>query len=279
MPQKLRKIVQKVADKTGLMKHVELQTLISEEGDIVKKTQQLFTERVEAITALKTFAAAEPDEVKAAVESIAEETEGLNAAESDMISAINANYVGKLHTLLDKLGDIDAILKKKNDAVRALEKAKENVAKKEKGVEKAEASGDSAKLITAKSQLDIAQKDVEAKETESEKTAAESDEKEAAFNSDKLATLKEAFTALNDARKEFYEKALGIVSGLQEKVDSLPAEVSAPAPAAKPAPPPLAKPAPVEEDEEDEEKPEEQDTPVEEEKPEEEEPSEDEDEE
>lgn len=229
--QKIRRVSQKIASKTGRLGHLELQALISEEEDTIHKTQQLFIERIEAVTALKTFAATEPEEIKVAVESIAEQTESLNAAESEMISEIDANYIGKMRNLLENLEGLDIANKKKEEAIKSLEKAKMNVAKKEKAIEAAEIKGDPAKITIAKDQLEQAQTELNAKEIENQTAASQAEEKTTEFQSEKLAILKEAFTALNTARRNFYDKALAIVSGLQEKVDSLPTEVeTAPTP-------------------------------------------------
>ncbi len=220
--QKIRAATQKMIGK--IKGNAELNILISEEGDIGKKEEQLCKERIEAVGALNNFAAAQPDEVKNAVNGIAEQILALNQAESEKIASIQTNYINKLKELLDAAKKMDAIEKQKEDAKKAVDKATDNLAKKQKALDGAKTKGDAAKTAGAEVQLKTAEQEKVAREKDLEKLIPELEAKVKEFQVYQVSALKDALKARSEAYKTFGQKYSEIASGLKEKVDAIPAE-------------------------------------------------------
>jgi len=220
--QKLRGITQKVIGK--IKGNAELTILISEEGDICKKEEQLCKERVEAITALKTYAASQPEEIKNAVNEIAEQILALNQAESEKIASIQANYINKLREIEESVKKMDILEKQKEDAKKAVEKATDNLAKKQKSLENANTKGDAGKIALAETQLKTAEQEKETREKELEKVVPQVDAKLKEFQNYQSSAVKDALKARNEAYKTFAQKYLDVTSGIEKNVEAIPAE-------------------------------------------------------
>ncbi len=220
--QKIRGLGQKFIGK--FKGNTELTLLISEEGDICKKEEQLCKERAEAIGALKNFAAAQPDDVKNAVNEIAEQILALNQAESEKIASIKSNYLNKLAELLESAKKMDAIEKQKEDAKKAVEKATENLTKKQKALENTKAKGDVGKVAVAETQLKTAEQDKAAREQDLEKITPEVEAKVKEFQTYQASALKDALKARTETYQAFAQKYMDIASGLVKKADAIPAE-------------------------------------------------------
>jgi DNA-directed RNA polymerase subunit F len=218
--QKIRGLAQKLIFKGN----VELKALISEEGDICKKEEQLCKERAEAIAALKAFAASQPDDVKSAVNEIAEQIQALNQAENEKIASIKSAYIAKLEELLETAKKMDALQKQQDDAKKAVEKAIDNISKKQKGLDGAKTKGDAGKIATAEVQLKTAEQEKTACETKLEKLTPEIEAKMKEFQTYQGSALKDALKARSETYKVYAEKYVEISSGLAKKVAEIPAE-------------------------------------------------------
>ncbi len=225
--QKIRALVGKVKG------NAELNTLISEENDVCKKEEQLCKERAEAVGALKSFAAAQPEDVKNAVNVIAEQILALNQAESEKIASMQTNYLNKLREILDAAKKMEALDKQKEDAKKAVERATDNLAKKQKDLEKAKTKGDVGKTAMAEAQLKTAEQEKTAREKDLEKLTPEIEEKIKEFQAYQLAAMKDALKARTEAAKTYAQKYLDIASGMTEKVEAIPAEEGAKPPSAE----------------------------------------------
>ncbi len=220
--QKIRGLSQKVIGK--FKGNAELKTLISEEGDICKKEEQLCKERVEAIGALKSFAASQPDDVKNAVNETAERIEALNQAENEKIASFKSAYIAKLEELLETAKKMDALEKQLDDAKKAVEKAVDNITKKQKGLDGAKSKGDAGKIATAEVQLKTAEQEKVAREADLTKLTPEVEAKIKEFQVYTASAIKDALKARSETYKAYAEKYVDIASGLAKKVEAIPAE-------------------------------------------------------
>ena len=220
--QKIRAATQKMIGK--LKGNTELNILISEETDICKKEEQLCKERVEAIEALKNFAAAHSEDIKNAVNEIAEQILALNKAETDKIAGIQTKYINKLREVLETAKKVDAIEKQKEETKRAMERATENLTKKQKALENAKAKGDPAKITSAEVQLKTAEQEKAAREAELAKMTPELEEKMKQFQAYQASALKNALKSRVEIYKDYAQKYMDIVNGLTKKIEAIPAE-------------------------------------------------------
>ncbi|OLS12481.1 MAG: hypothetical protein RBG13Loki_3902 [Promethearchaeota archaeon CR_4] len=220
--QKFKAATQKVFGKTK--GNAELNTLISNEVDLCKREEQICKDRATTISALKAYAASQPDEIKNAVNEVAEQGLPLNQAETDKVIAVQSNYINKLREILEAAKKMDVLDKQKEDAKKAVEKASDNLAKKQKALEGAKMKGDAGKIAAAEAQLKSAEQEKITAEKTLEKLIPLAEEKAKEFQNYQSSALKDALKARTEAYKTFAQKYQDFVSGIEKQVEAIPAE-------------------------------------------------------